>query len=92
MKPFEAASLLEDARTLDRVVGPIRSVTRSVLRSALLRDFRHGVWLGPPLHPVLVQVPVGAFASAGVAVVHRNQASGNDGAQRPPAPIAIPRS
>ena len=66
MNPFESASLLEDARTLDRVVGPIRSATRGVLRSALLRDFLHGVWLGHPLHPVLVQVPVGAFASAGV--------------------------
>jgi nitrite reductase/ring-hydroxylating ferredoxin subunit/uncharacterized membrane protein len=31
-----------------------------------LRDFLHGVWLGHPLHPMLVQVPVGAWLSASV--------------------------
>jgi nitrite reductase/ring-hydroxylating ferredoxin subunit/uncharacterized membrane protein len=37
-----------------------------VIRPGLVRDLLHGVWLGHPLHPVLVQVPIGAFASAGV--------------------------
>jgi len=66
MNPFESASLLEDARTLDRVVGPVREVARAALRSRTVRNLLHGVWLGHPLHPVLVQVPVGAFTSAGV--------------------------
>jgi nitrite reductase/ring-hydroxylating ferredoxin subunit/uncharacterized membrane protein len=29
-----------------------------------VRDFLHGVWLGHPLHPVLTDVPVGAWAAA----------------------------
>lgn len=66
MNPFESVSILEDARPLDRLVGPVRSATEAVLRSRRLRDVLHGVWLGHPLHPVLVQVPVGAFASAGL--------------------------
>lgn len=64
--PFESATLLEDAKPLDRVAGPVQRATRSLLRSRAVRDLLHGVWLGHPLHPVLVQVPVGAFVSAGV--------------------------
>jgi nitrite reductase/ring-hydroxylating ferredoxin subunit len=66
MNPFEAASLLEDVRPLDRVVGSVRDAARAAIRPGPVRDLLHGVWLGHPLHPVLVQVPVGAFASAGV--------------------------
>jgi len=66
MNPFESVSLLEDATPLDRLAAPVRNATRAVLRSQRVRDLLHGVWLGHPLHPVLVQVPVGAFASAGV--------------------------
>ena len=66
MNPFESVSLLEDATALDRLVAPVRSATQSVLRSQRVKDLLHGVWLGHPLHPTLVQVPVGAFASAGV--------------------------
>ncbi len=29
-----------------------------------LKDFLHGVWLGHPLHPLLSDVPVGAFVAA----------------------------
>lgn len=66
MKPFESATLLEDAEPLDRLVSPVRTAAAAVLRSRRLRDLLHGVWLGHPLHPVLVQLPVGAFASAAV--------------------------
>ena len=66
MNPFESATKLEDAGRLDRLVAPVQAATRTVLRSTRLRDLLHGVWLGHPLHPVLVQVPVGAFASAGL--------------------------
>ncbi|MER6400566.1 Rieske 2Fe-2S domain-containing protein [Kitasatospora sp. NPDC001603] len=30
------------------------------------RDALHGVWLGHPLHPVLVQLPIGCWMSAGL--------------------------
>lgn len=29
-----------------------------------IRDFLHGTWLGHPLHPVLTDVPIGAFTAA----------------------------
>lgn len=66
MNPFESVAILEDARPLDRLVGPVRGLTDAVLGSRRVKDLLHGVWLGHPLHPVLVQVPVGAFASAGL--------------------------
>ena len=66
MNPFDSAALLEDARPLDRLVAPVRAATQTVLGHQGLRDLLHGVWLGHPLHPALVQVPVGAFASAGI--------------------------
>jgi nitrite reductase/ring-hydroxylating ferredoxin subunit len=31
-----------------------------------VKDVLHGTWLGHPVHPVLVQVPVGAWVSAGL--------------------------
>ena len=40
-----------------------------------VRDALHGVWLGHPLHPVLVQAPVGAWLSAAVLDVARGRAA-----------------
>jgi nitrite reductase/ring-hydroxylating ferredoxin subunit/uncharacterized membrane protein len=56
-------SLLERARALDRLAGPAQRAAR-LLPPGKTRDALHGVWLGHPLHPVLVQVPVGAWMSA----------------------------
>ncbi|MDQ1642311.1 MAG: hypothetical protein QOJ90_1662 [Actinomycetota bacterium] len=66
MNPFESVSALEDAKPLDRLVGPVREGVRSLLGGGIVRDALHGVWLGHPLHPVLVQVPIGAFTSAAI--------------------------
>jgi nitrite reductase/ring-hydroxylating ferredoxin subunit len=54
---------LEHAAGLDRVVEPAQQVVRR-LPPGRVRDALHGVWLGHPVHPVLVQVPVGAWMSA----------------------------
>jgi nitrite reductase/ring-hydroxylating ferredoxin subunit/uncharacterized membrane protein len=54
---------LEHAEGLDRVVEPVQQVVRR-LPPGRVRDALHGVWLGHPVHPVLVQVPVGAWMSA----------------------------
>src|ERR1700761_1013110 len=56
-------SKLEDARSLDRVVEPVQKVVRR-LRPGRVRDTLHGVWLGHPLHPALVQIPAGSWLSA----------------------------
>jgi nitrite reductase/ring-hydroxylating ferredoxin subunit len=55
-----------DVSAFDRVIEPARRAVRAVLRPQAVRDFLHGTWLGHPLHPVLVHVPVGSWLSAGV--------------------------
>src|SRR3954452_24103917 len=54
-----------DVATFDKAIESARKVVQAVLRPQAVSDFLHGTWLGHPLHPVLVQVPVGAWTSAG---------------------------
>ncbi|MFF4952193.1 Rieske 2Fe-2S domain-containing protein [Streptomyces chattanoogensis] len=54
---------LADARALDAVIAPLRKVVRT-LPLGRYRDVLHGRQLGHPLHPALVQVPIGAWTSA----------------------------
>jgi nitrite reductase/ring-hydroxylating ferredoxin subunit len=60
----EVVDRIENTRALDPVVKPLRSVTQKVLGPQRLRDFLHGVWLGHPLHPMLTDVPIGAWTAA----------------------------
>jgi len=62
---MQAISRLEQESRLDRVVSAGQRAAR-LIRPGKLRDVLHGVWLGHPLHPMLVQVPVGAWLSASV--------------------------
>src|SRR3954447_6941805 len=55
-----------DATAIDKVAEPVRRAVQSTLRPQLVKDFLHGTWLGHPLHPVMAQVPVGTWLSAGV--------------------------
>jgi nitrite reductase/ring-hydroxylating ferredoxin subunit len=55
-----------DVSSFDKVIEPARKVVLSALKPPALKDFLHGTWLGHPLHPVLVQVPVGSWISAGI--------------------------
>ncbi|MGW2254812.1 Rieske 2Fe-2S domain-containing protein [Kitasatospora sp. NPDC001660] len=50
---------------LDLPAGPLADAVES-LPLGPYRDALHGVWLGHPLHPVLVQVPIGCWTSAGL--------------------------
>jgi nitrite reductase/ring-hydroxylating ferredoxin subunit len=56
---------LEQAAGLDPVVSAGQRVAR-LIRPGKVRDALHGVWLGHPLHPVLVQAAAGAWLSASV--------------------------
>ena len=53
-----------DVPTYDKVIEPARKAVLAVLKPAALKDALHGTWLGHPLHPVLVQIPVGAWVSS----------------------------
>jgi nitrite reductase/ring-hydroxylating ferredoxin subunit/uncharacterized membrane protein len=55
-----------DVSAFDKVIEPARKAVRAGLRPQGLRDLLHGTWLGHPLHPVLVHVPVGTWVSAGL--------------------------
>jgi nitrite reductase/ring-hydroxylating ferredoxin subunit len=66
MQPFESVTALENAKALDRAVDPLRNFVRTVLGSGKVRDALHGVWLGHPVHPTLVQVSIGSFSSASI--------------------------
>lgn len=66
---------MEQPRVFDRIAGDerldavgdaLRQGVHKVLRPGALKDLLHGVFLGHPLHPALVQVPIGCFASAAV--------------------------
>jgi nitrite reductase/ring-hydroxylating ferredoxin subunit/uncharacterized membrane protein len=45
-----------------------------------VRNFLHGVWLGHPLHPVLTDIPIGAWTAA--MVLDAMDAAGNKGCAR----------
>src|SRR5690348_17952418 len=55
-----------DVAALDKVVDPAQKAVLAVLRPPALKDLLHGTWLGHPVHPVLAQVPVGTWTSAGL--------------------------
>jgi nitrite reductase/ring-hydroxylating ferredoxin subunit len=55
-----------DVSAFDKVIEPARRAVNAALRPQAVKDLLHGTWLGHPLHPVLVQVPVGSWLSAGV--------------------------
>ncbi|HVA59493.1 MAG TPA: Rieske (2Fe-2S) protein [Mycobacteriales bacterium] len=66
MQPFDSVSRLEDLRAIDPVVRSVRSVVHRALKNQRVADLLHGTWLGHPLHPALVQVPIGAWLAASV--------------------------
>lgn len=54
---------LEQATALDRVGEPVRKLTDAI-GPGRTKDLLSGTALGHPAHPLLVTVPIGAFASA----------------------------
>jgi nitrite reductase/ring-hydroxylating ferredoxin subunit len=55
-----------DVSAFDKVIDPARKAVQVALRPQGLKDLLHGTWLGHTLHPILVQVPVGSWLSAGL--------------------------
>ena len=64
MVRLRVSDRVEKAEGLDRVVEPVQQVVQKI-PPGKVKDALHGVWLGHPVHPVLVQLPVGAWLSAG---------------------------
>lgn len=64
MQPFDLMYRLEHVSSLDALVAPVQKFFRSYVRPQPLRDLLHGVPIGHPAHPPLVQVPIGLWLSA----------------------------
>ncbi|MEU0837611.1 Rieske (2Fe-2S) protein [Streptomyces sp. NPDC005969] len=62
LRTLDALGRLEK---LDVVISPVRRLVRGVPLGRY-RDVLHGLPIGHPLHPALVQVPMGAWLSAAV--------------------------
>jgi nitrite reductase/ring-hydroxylating ferredoxin subunit len=54
-----------DTASFDKVIDPARRAVLGALKPPV-KDLLHGTWLGHALHPVVVQVPVGSWVSAGL--------------------------
>lgn len=57
---------LDKQKWLDALADPIQESIRGAFRGAgeagrVVKDLLHGVWLGHPLHPVITDVPIGAW-------------------------------
>ncbi|MBT2502651.1 DUF2231 domain-containing protein [Curtobacterium sp. ISL-83] len=57
---------IEHASVLDKAVDLDVRVVRAFAKPKALRQLLHGVPFGHPLHPLMVQVPLGAWISAAV--------------------------
>lgn len=57
---------IEQNTRLDGVGDRLQRAVQATLRPQWLRDLLHGVPLGHPLHPAMVQVPVGSWISAAI--------------------------
>src|SRR5438552_12914694 len=62
---MQSISRLEQYSRLDGLVSAGQRITR-LIKPGRVRDALHGRWLGHPLHPMLVQAPVGTWLSASV--------------------------
>jgi len=57
---------IEDAHVLDRLIAIDVKAVRALVRPDALKQLLHGVPFGHPLHPLMVQVPLGAWISSAV--------------------------
>lgn len=69
MENVGALSRLTDQPALDSVAEPLSRAVRGAYETAgeagrQAKNAMHGVWLGHPLHPALVAVPIGAWTTA----------------------------
>jgi nitrite reductase/ring-hydroxylating ferredoxin subunit/uncharacterized membrane protein len=64
LPPLGNIDRLENAAFLDPVANSLRNLADTIIQPRALRDVLHGVPIGHPVHPVAVQVPIGAWVSA----------------------------
>lgn len=55
---------ISNADVLDKVAEPLANAVQKVVSHGPAKDTLSGTWLGHPLHPMLTDVPIGAWTSA----------------------------
>jgi nitrite reductase/ring-hydroxylating ferredoxin subunit/uncharacterized membrane protein len=60
----ELADRLADAKAIDRPAKWIGKNVRDLTRPAKLKETLSGTWLGHPVHPLLIALPIGNWTSA----------------------------
>jgi nitrite reductase/ring-hydroxylating ferredoxin subunit/uncharacterized membrane protein len=66
---------LEQARSLDPAVEAVSGVANAVLRPGVVKDGLHGRWLGHPLHPLLIALPIGLWSGASLLDLRGGEAA-----------------
>ncbi|WP_394813332.1 Rieske 2Fe-2S domain-containing protein [Streptomyces johnsoniae] len=61
---LSAMDTVESTRWADPLIRVLRGAVHTIPAGA--RDVLHGTWLGHPVHPLMVQVPMGTWLSAAV--------------------------
>lgn len=59
-------SAVESIRQLDGAAAATQHAVRRILRDERVANLLRGSWLGHPVHPLMVQVPIGSWISAAV--------------------------
>jgi hypothetical protein len=54
---------LESDQRLDRAVRKLQPIANALLADRSRRNFLHGMWLGHGVHPLLTDLPLGAWTS-----------------------------
>ena len=60
------AGRIGDIAGLDRLGRPLAAQVDRATQSRVVRNALSGTWLGHPLHPMLTDVPIGAWLMAGL--------------------------
>src|SRR5207237_5443941 len=55
---------IEQSQALDAFAQTLGSLVAKVLQPGKLKDLLSGTWMGHPAHPMLTDVPIGAWTSA----------------------------
>ncbi|MGB9378499.1 MAG: Rieske 2Fe-2S domain-containing protein [Mycobacteriales bacterium] len=64
MQPFDLMNRLERISSFDALISQVQKFVRGLIQPQAVRDVLHGVPVGHPAHPPLVQVPIGLWLSA----------------------------
>lgn len=63
---LKPVALLEQATVLDPIIKRLKPAVIAIMKPRAVEDLLHGVPAGHPVHPVLVQIPIGTWSSAAV--------------------------